>query len=137
VEHLGCVIDSDRMRSYVAPRKIAKVHGIARVILRAGSTREAVGFEGPVTNVLWCVRLTVTGNTLCSLLHRESIRQNDQKALGRSSIGMEWELLPVESSVDMEPADMEEIGEHRVRWTPKSSAPNQIIRTDAADVGFG
>jgi hypothetical protein len=50
---------------------------------------------------------------------------------------MEWELLPVESSVDMEPADMEEIGEHRVRWTPKLSAPNQIIRTDAADVGFG
>jgi Reverse transcriptase (RNA-dependent DNA polymerase) len=34
VEHLGCVIDSDRMRFYIAPRKIAKVHGIARTILR-------------------------------------------------------------------------------------------------------
>jgi hypothetical protein len=34
VEHLGCVIDSDRMRFYIAPRKIAKVHGIAPDILR-------------------------------------------------------------------------------------------------------
>jgi hypothetical protein len=34
VEHLGCVIDSDRMRFYIAPRKIAKVHDIARAILR-------------------------------------------------------------------------------------------------------
>jgi hypothetical protein len=34
VEHLGCVIDSDCMRFYIVPRKIAKVHGIARVILR-------------------------------------------------------------------------------------------------------
>jgi Reverse transcriptase (RNA-dependent DNA polymerase) len=34
MEHLGCVIDSDRMRFYIAPRKIAKVHGIARAILR-------------------------------------------------------------------------------------------------------
>jgi hypothetical protein len=34
VEHLGCVTDSDRMRFYIAPRKIAKVHGITRAILR-------------------------------------------------------------------------------------------------------
>jgi hypothetical protein len=34
VEHLGCVIDSDRMRFYIEPRKIAKVYGIARDILR-------------------------------------------------------------------------------------------------------
>jgi hypothetical protein len=34
MEHLGCVIDSDRMRFYIAPQKIAKVHGIARAILR-------------------------------------------------------------------------------------------------------
>jgi hypothetical protein len=34
VEHLGCVIDSDRMRFYIAPRNFAKVHGIARAILR-------------------------------------------------------------------------------------------------------
>jgi hypothetical protein len=33
VENLGCVIDSDRMRLYIAPRKIAKGHGIARAIL--------------------------------------------------------------------------------------------------------
>jgi hypothetical protein len=34
VEHLGSVIDSDRMRFYIAPRKIAKLHGILRSILR-------------------------------------------------------------------------------------------------------
>jgi hypothetical protein len=34
MEHLGCVIDSDRMRFYVAPRKIVKVHGIARASLQ-------------------------------------------------------------------------------------------------------
>jgi Reverse transcriptase (RNA-dependent DNA polymerase) len=34
MEHLGCVIDSDRMRFYIAPRTIAMVHGIARAILR-------------------------------------------------------------------------------------------------------
>jgi hypothetical protein len=34
VKHIGYVIDSDRMRSYIAPQKIAKVHGIARAILR-------------------------------------------------------------------------------------------------------
>jgi Reverse transcriptase (RNA-dependent DNA polymerase) len=36
VEHLRCMIDSDRMRFYIAPRKIAKVHGIARAFLRQG-----------------------------------------------------------------------------------------------------
>jgi hypothetical protein len=30
----------------------------------AGSAREAVGFEGQVTIVLWCVPINVTGNTL-------------------------------------------------------------------------
>jgi hypothetical protein len=34
VEHLGCVIDTDHMRFYIAPRKIAKVHGIAQASLR-------------------------------------------------------------------------------------------------------
>jgi hypothetical protein len=34
VEHFGCVIGSDRMFFHIAPRKIAKVHGIARAILR-------------------------------------------------------------------------------------------------------
>jgi hypothetical protein len=34
VEHLGCVIDSDCMSFYIAPRKIAKVHCITRIILR-------------------------------------------------------------------------------------------------------
>jgi hypothetical protein len=34
VEHLGCVIDSFRMHIYMAPRKIFKVHGFARSILR-------------------------------------------------------------------------------------------------------
>jgi hypothetical protein len=34
VEHLGCMIDSDCMRFCIAPRKIAKVHSIARDILR-------------------------------------------------------------------------------------------------------
>jgi hypothetical protein len=75
----------------------------------AGSARAAVGFEGQVTIVLWCVRLIVSGNALCSLLHQESIRRHDQKAQGRSSI-KDWESLPVESSVDKGPADVEEIG---------------------------
>jgi hypothetical protein len=34
VEHLDCVMDSNRMRFYLGPRKIAKVHGIPRAILR-------------------------------------------------------------------------------------------------------
>jgi hypothetical protein len=34
VKHLGCVRDTNRMRFYIAPQKIAKVHGIARDILR-------------------------------------------------------------------------------------------------------
>jgi hypothetical protein len=43
---------------------------------------------------------------------QESIRRHDQKAQRRTSI-KEWESLPVESSVDKGPADVEEIGEHR------------------------
>jgi Reverse transcriptase (RNA-dependent DNA polymerase) len=34
VEHLGYVVDSDRGRFYIPPRKIAKVRSIARAILR-------------------------------------------------------------------------------------------------------
>jgi hypothetical protein len=79
-----------------------------------GSARQAMDFEGQVTIVLWCLRLTITGNALCSLLHQEFIRQHDQKAQGWSSI-KEWESLPVESSVEMGPADVEEIGGHRDR----------------------
>jgi hypothetical protein len=45
VEHLGCVMDSDRMRFYIAPRKIAKVHGIARAILRQARQGQC-GFRG-------------------------------------------------------------------------------------------
>jgi hypothetical protein len=57
------------------------------------------GFRGSGrTFVLWCVRLIVTGNSLRSLLHQESIRRH---------------------------ADVEEIGEHRDRWTPNLIAPNQ------------
>jgi hypothetical protein len=79
-----------------------------------GSAREAVGFERQVTIVLWCVRLTVTGNVLCSLLHQEFVRRHDQKAQGKPRIE-EWESLPVESSVIKGPADVEEIGKHRDR----------------------
>jgi Reverse transcriptase (RNA-dependent DNA polymerase) len=39
VEHLGCVIDSDRMHFYIAPRKLAQVHGIAWAILREARQR--------------------------------------------------------------------------------------------------
>jgi hypothetical protein len=74
--------------------------------------------------VLWCVRLIVTGNALCSLLHQESIRRHDQKAQRRASI-KEWESLPVESSVDKGLANVEEIGGHRDRWTLNSTASNQ------------
>jgi hypothetical protein len=90
----------------------------------ASTAWEAVGFEGQVTIVLWCVRVIVAGKALCSLLHQESVRRYDQKAQGRSSI-KEWESLPVESSVDKGPADVEEIGEQRDRRTPNSTATNQ------------
>jgi hypothetical protein len=52
----------------------------------AGSAREAVGTEGHVTIVMWCVRLIVTDNALCSLLHQEFVRRHDQKAQGKPSI---------------------------------------------------
>jgi hypothetical protein len=90
----------------------------------SSTARAAVGFEGQVTIVLWGVRLIVTGNNLCFLLHQESIRKHDQKAQRTTSI-KEWESLPVESSVDKGPADVEEIGEHRDRWTPNFTASNQ------------
>jgi hypothetical protein len=90
----------------------------------AVSAREAVGFEGQVTIVLWCVRLIVAGYALCSLLHQEFVRRHDQKAQGGSSI-KEWESLPVESSVDNGPANVEEIGKQRDRRTPNSTTPNQ------------
>jgi hypothetical protein len=80
----------------------------------AGSAREAVGFEGQVTIVLWCVRPIVTGNALFSLLHQEFARRHYQKAQGKQSI-KKWESLPVESSIDKGPADVEEIDEHRDR----------------------
>jgi hypothetical protein len=83
-----------------------------------------VGFEGQATIVLWRVRLIVTGNALCSILYQESVRRHDQNAQGKPSI-KEWESLPLESSVDKGPADVEEIGEHRDRWPPNLTAPNQ------------
>jgi hypothetical protein len=52
----------------------------------AGSARAAVDFEGQVSIFLWCVRLFVTGNALCSLLHQESVRRHNQKSQGKSSI---------------------------------------------------
>jgi hypothetical protein len=85
-----------------------------------------MGFEGQVTIILWCARLIVTGNSLCSLLHQESIRRHDQKAQEKPRI-KEWELLLVESPVDKGLADVEESGEQRDRWTPNSTAPNQRI----------
>jgi hypothetical protein len=116
------VIDSDRMGFNISPREIAKVHGIAHPL--SSTARAAVGNEGQVEIVPWCVRLIVAGNALCSLLHQEFIRRHEQKAQRRTSI-KEWESLPVESSVDKGPADVEEIGEHRDRWTPNLTAPNQ------------
>jgi hypothetical protein len=86
----------------------------------------AVSFEGHIKIVLWCVRLIVTGNALCLLLHQDFIRRHDQKAQGIPSI-KEWESLPVESSVDKGLTDVKEIGEHRDRWTPNSTASNKRI----------
>jgi hypothetical protein len=62
----------------------------------ARTARAAVGFDGQVTIVLWCVRIIVDRNALCSLLNQEVIRRHDQKAQRRTSI-KEWESLPVES----------------------------------------
>jgi hypothetical protein len=90
----------------------------------ASTATAAVGFEGQVTIIPWYVRLIVAGNGLCSLLHQESIRRHDQNAQGGSNI-KEWESLPVESSVDKKPADVEEFGEQRDRRAPNSTAPNQ------------
>jgi hypothetical protein len=83
-----------------------------------------VGFEGQVTIVLWCLHLIFAGNARCPLLHQEFIRRHDQKAQGKPSI-KERESLPVESSVDRGPVDVEEIGKHRDSCTPNSTAPNQ------------
>jgi hypothetical protein len=91
---------------------------------QASTARAAVTFEGQVTIFLWNVRLIVAVNALCSLLHQESIRRHDQKAQRRSSI-KGWESLPVESSVDKGPADVEEICVHRDRWTLNLTAFNQ------------
>jgi hypothetical protein len=52
----------------------------------ASTARAAVGFEGQVTIVLWCVRLIVTGNALCSLIHQKSTRRHYQKSERRTSI---------------------------------------------------
>jgi hypothetical protein len=60
------------------------------------TARAAMGFEGQVSIVLWCVRFIVAGNALCSLLHQKSIRRHDQKAQ-RSTIIKECKSLPVES----------------------------------------
>jgi hypothetical protein len=74
----------------------------------ASTARAAAGFEGQVTIVLWCVRLIVTGNALRSLLHQESIRRHKQKAWRRTSI-KECKSLPVKSSIDKRPSDVEAI----------------------------
>jgi hypothetical protein len=117
----------DRLGSHASPHSAAKNsqgtwHRASYPV--AGSAREAVGFEGQVTIVLWCVSLIVTESALCSLLHQKFVQRHDQKAQGKPSI-KEWESLPVESSVDRRPADVEEIGEHRDRWAPNSTAPNR------------
>jgi hypothetical protein len=83
-----------------------------------------VGFEGQVTIVLWCMRLIVAGDALFSLQHQKSIRRHAQKFQGWLSVN-EYESLPGESSVDKGPADEEEIGVHRDRWTLNLTAPNQ------------
>jgi hypothetical protein len=49
VEHVGCVIDSDRMRFCTAPRKDTWYRASYPA---AGSEREAVAVEGHVTIVL-------------------------------------------------------------------------------------
>jgi hypothetical protein len=118
------VIDSDRMRFYIAPRKYSQGTWNRASNSLESTARAALSFEIQVTNVLRCMRLIVVGNALCSLLHQESIRRHDQKAQRKSSI-KEWESLPVESSVDKGPADVKEIDEHRDKWTPNSTAPNQ------------
>jgi hypothetical protein len=123
LEHLGSVIDLDRIRFYIEPRKLTKIHGIARAILRQArqgrSWFRGTGYNRSVVYASHC-----PWQALCSLLHQKFIRRHDQKAQGKLCI-KEWELLPVESSVDKGPADEEEIGEHRARWTLNLTASNQ------------
>jgi hypothetical protein len=111
VKHLDCVIDSDGMPFYIAPREKVKLHGIARAILRqARQGRRWVSRDRLRSFCGVCV--SFTGNALCSLLHQEFVRRHERKAQGKPSI-KEWESLPVESPVDKGPADEEEIGKHR------------------------
>jgi hypothetical protein len=105
------------MRFYIAPRTMTQGTWYRASYPPTGSEREAEGFEGQFTIAVWRVRFIVTSNSLCSLLLHELIRRQDQRAQGKPSI-KDWESLPVESSVDKGYEDLEEIGEHRDRWTP-------------------
>jgi Reverse transcriptase (RNA-dependent DNA polymerase) len=136
VEHLGYVIDSVRMRFYIAPRKIAKVHVIARAILR--QARQGRRWVSRDRLRSFCgVRLIVAGNALCSLLHQESIRRHDQKAQGGSSI-KEWESAAVSHQSIRDLQTWRKLASTETDGRPIRPLPtNGIMRTDAADMGFG
>jgi hypothetical protein len=105
VEHFGCVIYSDRMTFYIAPRNIAEVHGIARARLRmARKGRRWVSKDRLRTFCGVCVSLSMAMPFIRfytrDLFDDMTIRPRESRA------SRNGESLPVESSVDKGPADV-------------------------------
>jgi hypothetical protein len=71
VDRLGCVVDSDRTRIYIASQKNDQGTWYLASYPPACTARAAMCFEAQITIGLWCLRLIVSGNALCSLLNQE------------------------------------------------------------------
>jgi hypothetical protein len=131
------VMDSDRIRFYIAPRKIAKIHGIARAILRQerqGRRWVSRGRSQSFCGVCLLLSLTMPfarfytrslfDDTIRSPKERRASRNGNRFRLSHQSIRdlQMWRKI----------ASTETDG-HPIR----PLATNGIMHTDAADVGFG
>jgi hypothetical protein len=133
----GCVIDSDRMRFYIAPRNIAKVHGIARAILRqARQGRRWVSRDRLRSFCGVCVSLSLAipfARFYTRIIFDDMTRRPRESRASRNGNRC-W--LSHQSIRDLQM--WRELASTETDGRPIRPLPtNGIMRTDAADVGFG
>jgi hypothetical protein len=137
VEHLGCVIDTESMRFYIAPRKMAKVRDLARAILRqAQKGRRWVSSDRLRCFCGVCVSLSLTmpvARFYTTSLFEDLTRKTRSSRASRNGSRCR---LSHQATRDLKTwMRLVTVAEEGRPIRPL--ATNGIMHTDVADVGFG
>jgi hypothetical protein len=137
MEHFGCVIDSDRMHFYIAPRKIAKLYGIERAILRqARQGRRWVSRDRLRSFCGVCVSLSLampSARFYARTLFDDMTRRPKEVRASRSGNRCRLSHQSIRDLQMWRKLACRETDERPIRPLPT----NGIVHTDAPDVGFG